>query len=56
MAPTLLCTGMFLIGSLGAIPVRNFAIVLAVVTGLYLVYGIHAADQHDALLASFTAR
>ena len=56
MAPTVLCAGMFLIGSLGAIPVRNFAIVLAVVTGLYLVYGIHAADHHDALLATFTAR
>ena len=46
---------MFLIASLGAESVYRFLIVLAVVTGMYLVYGIHAAAHHDALLAGFTA-
>lgn len=47
---------MFLIASLGAESVYRFLIVLAVVTGLYLVYGIHAAAHHDRLVESFTAR
>ena len=48
--------GMFLIASLGAASVYRFLIVLAVVTALYLVYGIHAAAHHDRLVVSFTAR
>ena len=48
--------GMFLIASLGAASVYRFLIVLAVVTALYLVYGIHAAAHHDRLVDSFTAR
>lgn len=34
----------------------RFLIVLAVVTALYLVYGIHAAAHHDTQLADYTAR
>ncbi len=49
------CAGMFLIASLGAESVYRFLIVLAVVTALYLVYGIHAAAHHDAQLATYTA-
>ena len=33
----------------------RFLIVLAIVTALYLVYGVHAAAHHDTLLASYTA-
>lgn len=47
---------MFLVASLGAESVYRFFIVLAVVTALYLVYGIHAAAHHDRLVDSFTAR
>ena len=47
---------MFLIASLGAESVYRFLIVLAVVTGLYLIYGMHAAAHHDQLVESFTAR
>ena len=47
---------MFLIASLGSASVYRFLIVLAVVTGLYLVYGIHAAAHHDRLLETVTAR
>lgn len=37
----------FLVASLSAAAIWRFAIVLAAVSAMYLVYGVHAAEAHD---------